>query len=168
MKGQYQVEGNRYFMLPFTTDPDLPETVIQQLDLQGHKVHQANRMTRDGQLFHSLSNNGKKKSCIFNVEIKNGSDHEFGKVKYYLLARNTDFVVLCKYDKLGNICLFGLDEEPADVMVQSFLENELREMHFQAVKETRTVHCVAWHDIVSMCFCTLFRRGIKRLCVSSP
>lgn len=66
MKGQYQVEGNCYFMLPFTTDPDLPETVIQQLDLEGHEVHQANRMTSHGQLFQFIKQwEGKKLSLLW-------------------------------------------------------------------------------------------------------
>lgn len=40
----HHFEGHCYFMLPFTNNPELSETVIQQLDLQGQEVHLTNRM----------------------------------------------------------------------------------------------------------------------------
>ena len=150
-KNRHHVEGHCYFMLPFTSNPELPETVIQQLDLQGQEVHLANRMVIDSQMYHSLAYSRKGGSCSFIVQFSHGSEQQYGKVKYYLLARDTGFVVLCKYEKLGNICSFGLDEEPDDEMVKAFNENGILGTHFQAVKETRTVQCVSWRNIVCRC-----------------
>ena len=46
-KNRHHVEGHCYFMLPFTSNPELPVTVIQQLGLQGQEVHLANRVVID-------------------------------------------------------------------------------------------------------------------------
>lgn len=150
-KSLHQVEGNCHFVLPFTSHPELPESVIQQLDLDGQEVHQANRMMIDNQMFHSLSYSRKGDSCSFIVQYNDGSNSKFGLVKYYLLARDTGFVVLYVYEKHGNICLFGLDEEPNDVVVKAFNDNGILGMHFTAVKETRTIQCVSWRNIVCRC-----------------
>lgn len=150
-KSCHQVEGHCYFMLPFTKNPELPETVIQQLDLQGQEVHQANRIIIDNQMYHSLAYSRKGDSCSFIVQYNDGSNSEFGLVKYYLLARDTGFVVLNKYEKHGNICAFGVDEEPSDVIVKAFNDNGILGMHFNAVKETMAIQCVSWRDIVCRC-----------------
>lgn len=126
-------------MLPFTNNPEVPEAMVQQLGLQGQEVHQANRMVIDTEMYHSLAYSRKGNSCSFIVQFKHGCSDEFGKVMYYLLARDIGFVILYEYEKQGNICSLGVDEEPNDLMVRSFLDNEILGMHFQAVKETRTV-----------------------------
>lgn len=132
-KNRHQVADNCYFMLPFTKDPEVPEAMVQQLDLQGQEVHQANRMVIDTEMYHSLAYSRKGNSCSFIVQFKHGCSDEFGKVRYYVLARDTAFAILYKYEKQGNICSFGVEEEPNDLMVQSFLDNGILGMHFQAV-----------------------------------
>ena len=91
-------------MLPFTNNPELPEAMVQQLDLQGQEVHQANRMVIDTEMYYSLAYSWQGNSCSFIVQFKHGCSDKFGKVRYHLLARDTGFVILYKYEKQGNIC----------------------------------------------------------------
>ena len=118
-KNRHQVADHCFFMLPFTKNPEVPEAMVQQLDLQGQEVHQANRMIIDTEMYHSLAYSRKGNSCSFIVQFKHGCSEEFGKVRYYLLARDTGFVILYKCVKRGNICSFSVEEEPNVLMVQS-------------------------------------------------
>lgn len=94
------------------------------------------------------------------MQYNDGSNSEFGLVKYYLLARDTGFVVLNKYEKHGNICAFGVDEEPSDVIVKAFNDNGILGMHFNAVKETMAIQCVSWRDI---CRCVFVQSDEERI-----
>ena len=78
-------------MLPFTNNPELPETVIQQLDLQGEEVHLANRKVIDSQMRHRLARKTAAALLSSSAAVFN---YEFGKVKYYFLAKGTGLVVL--------------------------------------------------------------------------
>ena len=56
--------GAACFLLPpLTSNPELPEGVMHCLDLEGQQVHQAERMLKDGQIFHSLAYKRRGKSC---------------------------------------------------------------------------------------------------------
>lgn len=61
-----------------------------------------------------------------------------------------------KFEKRGNICSFGLEEQD-DEMVKSFIDNHILGKQFQAVKETALCTYVPCYDIISRCH--------KQMCV---
>ena len=107
-------------------------------------------MLKDDQIFHSLAYKRKGNSCSYIVQFREGVSDEFGLVQYYLLARNTGFAVISKYEKKGNICSFELEDQD-DEMMKSFIEKDILGQHFQAVKETSSEACIPCRDIVSRC-----------------
>ena len=79
--------GASYFLLPpLTSNPELPMGVMHCLDLKGQQVHQAERMLKDGQIFHTLAYKRRGKSCRYIVEFRQRGNTQYGTVSYYWLA----------------------------------------------------------------------------------
>ena len=87
------------FIPPLKSNPKLPDGVVYCLDLEGQQVHQAERMLKDGQIFHSLAYKRRGKSCSYIVEFRQFGSTHYGTVNYYLLARNTGFAVISMLQK---------------------------------------------------------------------
>lgn len=152
-KNLHQVEENCFFFLPLVKTSALPQHIAQQLpvNLQGsQEVHHAARIMKDDQVFHSLAYTRKGKSCSYIVQFKEGASYEYGIVQYYLLVGTSGFAVICPYEKLGNICSFGL-QEPVDLMIRSFVDNSILGKHFQAVRVTNSTSLVDCCNIVCRC-----------------
>ena len=143
-------ENYFFFILPFKKNPDIPDRVVQCLNLEDPHVYQADRMLKDDQIFHSSAYKRKGNSCSYIVQFREGVSDEFGLVQYYLLARNTGFAVISKYEKKGNICSFELEDQD-DEMMKSFIEKDILGQHFQAVKVTSSEACIPCRDIVCRC-----------------
>lgn len=149
-KSLHKVEENCFFILPFKKNPDLPRSIVTGLNLEDQDVHQAERMLKNDQIFHSVAYKRKGKSCSYIVKFQEGDEDEFGIVQYYLFVRNTGFAVIWKFEKKGNICSFGLEEQD-DTMVKSFIDKNILGKQFQAVKETSSCTYVPCCDIVCRC-----------------
>lgn len=120
-KSLHQVGENCFFILPFSSSLELPNCVLQCLSLQGdQQVHQAARMFKDNQVFHSLAYKRRGESCSYIVQFREGCSEEFGIVQYYLFANNMGFAVIRKYQKKGNICSLDLEEQD-DPMIKLFI-----------------------------------------------
>ena len=101
-------------------------------------------MLKDDQVYHSLAYKRKGNSCSYIVQFREGVNDEFGLVRYYLFVRNTNF------KRKGNICSFKLEDQD-DMMVKSFIEQNILGQHFQAVRETSSDTCIPCCDIVCRC-----------------
>ena len=75
-----------FLLSPLMSNTELPEGVMHCLDLEGQQVHQAERMLKDGQVFHSLAYKRRGKSCSCIVEFRQCGNTQYGTVNYYLLA----------------------------------------------------------------------------------
>lgn len=142
--------GKYSFILPFKNNPELPDRIIDSLDLDEQPVHQAFRMVKDNQIFHSTAYKRKGKSCSYIIQFQEGGGNEYGIVQYYLLVRNTGIAVIYKYERKGNICSFELEDQD-DPMIKSFIDRDLLGKHFQAVKEKMSLTCISCSDIVCRC-----------------
>lgn len=149
-KGLHKVGETCSFIRPFKNNPNLPDEVVHCLALEGQQVHQAERMLKDDQVFHSLAYKRRGESCSYIVQFKENDNIEFGTVQYYLLARNTGFAVISKFLKKGNICSFGLEEQ-ADTMIKLFIDRGILGNHFHAVMETPLVSCIDCDNILRRC-----------------
>lgn len=144
--------GEYSFILLLQNNPELPDRVTESLNLDDQTVHQAYRMVKDNQVFHSMAYKRKGKSCSYIVQFKEGGIDEYGIVQYYLLIRNTGIAVISKFEKKGNICSFDLEEQ-IDPMIKSFIDRDILGKHFQAVKETSLLTFISCSDIVCRCVC---------------
>ena len=149
-KDLHTLGASCFLLPPLKCNPELPVGVMHCLDLEGQQVHQAERMLKDGQIFHSLAYKRRGKSCSYIVEFRQCGNTQYGTVNYYLLARNTGYAVISMFQKQGNICSFG-PEKQDDSMISLFIEKGILGKHFQAVKETPGTACIDCSDIVRRC-----------------
>ena len=149
-KTLHKAGENYFFILPFEKSPDIPNRVVQCLNLEDQQVYQANRMLKDDQVYHSLAYKRKGNSCSYIVQFREGVNDEFGLVRYYLFVRNTGFALISKFERKGNICSFELEDQD-DMLVKSFIEQNILGQHFQAVRETSSDICIPCCDIVCRC-----------------
>ena len=151
-KNLHEIGENCFLVLPFTNNPQLPNSLVQYLNLRegSHQVHQTNRMYKDDQVFHSLAYRRRGQGCSYIVQFQEHGSNEFGIVKHYLLVKNEGFAVICKFQKKGNICSFDLEEQE-DLMIKSFIDKGILGMHFQAVEETSSDTCVPCSHILCRC-----------------
>ena len=93
-KDLHALGASCFLLPPLKCNPELPVGVMHCLDLEGQQVHQAERMLKDGQIFHSLAYKRRGKSCSYIVEFRQCDNTQYGTVNYYLLARNTGYAVI--------------------------------------------------------------------------
>lgn len=100
-KNLHEIGENCLLVLPFTNNPQFPNSLVQHLNLHegSHQVHKANRMYKDDQFFHSLACRRRGQSCSYIVQFQEHGSNEFGIVKHYLLVKNEGFAVICKFQK---------------------------------------------------------------------
>ena len=143
-KDLHTLGASCFLFPPLRCNPELPVGVMHCLDLEGQQVHQAERMLKDGQIFHSLAYKRRGKSCSYIMEFRKCGNTQYRTVNCYLLARNTGYAVISMFQKQGNICSFGLEKQEKGILGK----------HFQAVKETPGTACIDCSDIVRRCvFC---------------
>lgn len=59
--------GEYAFILPFKNNPELPDRIIDNLDLDEQPVHQVFRTVKDNQIFHSMASQEHWDCCHLQV-----------------------------------------------------------------------------------------------------
>ena len=85
-KELHTLEASCFLLPPLASNPEFPDGVMHCLDLEGQQVHQAERMLKDGQIFHTLAYKRRGKSCSYIVEFRQHGNTQYGTVSYYWLA----------------------------------------------------------------------------------
>ena len=110
----------------------------------------AQRMLKNGQVYHSLKYVHRRKSVSYLVQFEDiDKTHSFGKIEYFLKDGNVGFAVLNVYSSLHfNICERNLPE-PRDPVVKEFWSQGFLGCAFTAIKKTEQYKLVKCRNICS-------------------
>ncbi|XP_028403523.1 uncharacterized protein LOC114526207 [Dendronephthya gigantea] len=132
--------NNVHFFKPFKP-LELTQENIEKFPHNTENMFVAQRMKKNGEVYHSTSYVRKKKSVSFLVKIKE-ADEYFGEVKFFVKKENTGFAVIRVYHSLNyNVCQEGLPQ-PTDPVLREFLHSGHLGSHFIAVEKTNLVKFV--------------------------
>ena len=149
-KSEIELNGGIKFIAPFQQHVPEVQQPIQDFPVDMEGIVVAQRMKKDGQVYHSSKYTRKKKSVSFLVQFQDGELPCYGKVEYFVKNGDGAYAVVNLFKNLRfNVSQSDIPQ-PEDPVLKEFWSAGYLGCHFIAVKKTEQYKYVPCWNIVHL------------------